>query len=213
MKVVSVNVGFPREVEWKHRRVNTAIFKAPVDGSIAVRKLNLDGDQQADLIVHGGPDKAVYGYPIEHYDYWRELIPELPSTLGAFGENLTTEAVLENELNIGDQVRVGTALLQVAQPRMPCYKLQVRFDRDDMTKLFAHSLRCGFYFSVIEEGAVQAGDAMQIVRRDENQVSIAEVNELYYARNINRALLDRALRVPGLTHESRSMLLSRTAEL
>ncbi len=209
MRVVSVNVGLPREVEWKHRRVNTAIFKAPVDGTIPVRKLNLDGDRQADLTVHGGPDKAVYGYPLEHYDYWRKIIPETPSTLGAFGENLTTQGVLEKDLNIGDHVRVGTALLQVAQPRMPCYKLQVRFDRDDMTRLFAHSLRCGFYFSVIEEGAIKAGDAIEIVQRDEHRVSIAEVNELYYTQDIDRDLLERALQVPGLTVESRSMLLSR----
>jgi MOSC domain-containing protein YiiM len=211
MRVISVNVGLPREVQWKHRRVTTAIFKEPVDGTTPVRKLNLDGDRQADLVVHGGPDKAVYGYPVEHYDYWRSTVPEMPTKLGAFGENLTTSGVLEKDLNIGDHVRVGSALLQVAQPRMPCYKLQVRFDRDDMTRLFALSLRSGFYFSVIEEGAVTAGDAIEIVKRDEHRVSVADVNGLYYARKIDRDLLERALQVPGLTPESRSMLLSRAA--
>ena len=152
MLVVSVNVGLPREVVWRQQRVSTAIFKEPVEGTIPVRKLNLDGDRQADLTVHGGPDKALYSYPLEHYEYWRMQVPEMPATLGAFGENLTTRGVLEKDLKIGDQVRVGSALLQVSQPRVPCYKLQVRFDREDMTKLFALSRRSGFYFSVMEEG-------------------------------------------------------------
>jgi MOSC domain-containing protein YiiM len=209
MNVVSVNVGLPREVEWKHRLVLTAIFKDPVQGVIPLRSLNLDGDRQADLTVHGGPDKAVYGYPLEHYEYWRAQVPQMPATLGAFGENLTTRGVLETDLNIGDQVRIGTALLQVSQPRMPCYKLQVRFDRDDMTKLFAVSRRSGFYFSVIEEGEVKAGDAIEIVKQDEHGVSVADVNGMYYARKIDRDLMARALQVPALTAESRSMLLSR----
>jgi len=212
MQVVSVNVGLPREVIWKRQRVNTAIFKEPVEGTIPIRKLNLDGDRQADLTVHGGPDKAVYAYPVEHYEYWRTRVPETPETLGAFGENLTTRSVLEKDLNIGDQVCVGTALLQVAQPRMPCYKLQVRFDRDDMTKLFALSGRSGFYFSVIEEGKVKAGDTIEVVKRDEQRVSIADVFGLYFSRTIDRELLKRALQAQALTYESRSMLLSRMGQ-
>jgi MOSC domain-containing protein YiiM len=211
MEVVSVNVGLPREVIWNRQRVSTAIFKAPVDGSIALRKLNLDGDRQADLTVHGGPSKAVYAYPLEHYVYWRTHVPETPDVLGAFGENLTTRGVLEADLNIGDQVRVGTALLQVAQPRMPCYKLQLRFDRDDMTKLFALSGRSGFYFSVIEEGEVKAGDSIEFVEHLERGVSVAEVYGLYFDRTIDPELLRRALQTPDLTNESRSMLLRRLA--
>jgi len=138
-----------------------------------------------------------------------KTLPQMPATLGAFGENLTTRGVLEKDLNIGDQVRIGTALLQVSQPRMPCYKLQVRFDRDDMTKLFAVSRRSGFYLSVIEEGEVKAGDAIEIVKRDEHGVSVADVNGMYYARKIDRDLMARALQLPALTAESRSMLLSR----
>lgn len=213
MQVVSVNVGLPREVVWKHTRVSTAIFKEPVKGSIPIRQLDLDGDRQADLTVHGGPDKAVYGYPIEHYGYWREKLLQMPPGLGVFGENLTTRDVLEENLNIGDRLRVGTALLQVAQPRMPCYKLQVRFDRDDMTKLFAISRRSGFYFSVIEEGEVKEDDAMEIVHRDEHRVSVAEINDLYYTKRIDVDLLDRALQLPSLTSESRSAILSRVGAL
>ena len=211
MEVVSVNVGLPREVIWKRERVSTAIFKAPSEGSIALRNLNLDGDRQADLTVHGGPSKAVYAYPLEHYDYWRARVPETPEVLGAFGENLTTRGLLEADLNIGDKVRVGTALLQVTQPRMPCYKLQIRFNRDDMTKLFALSGRSGLYFSVIEEGEVRAGDAIEFVEHVERGVSVAEIYGLYFDRTIDPELLRRALQTPALTDESRSMLLRRSA--
>ncbi len=213
MLIVSVNVGMPGEVVWRRQRVSTAIFKEPVKGAITARKLNLDGDRQADLTVHGGPDKAVYAYPLEHYEYWRMQVPEMPATLGAFGENLTTRGVLEKDLHIGDQVRIGSALLRVSQPRMPCYKLQVRFDREDMTRLFVLSRRSGFYFSVIEEGEVKAGDAIEVVERDKHRVSIADVNGLYFDRPIDRSLVKRALQVPGLTAESRSMLLSRLGQI
>lgn len=212
MLVVSVNVGLPREVVWNRQRVSTAIFKEPVAGAITIRKLNLDGDRQADLTVHGGPYKAVYAYPLEHYEYWWMQVPETPAALGAFGENLTTRGVLEKDLNIGDQVRVGSALLQVSQPRMPCYKLQIRFDREDMTRLFALSRRSGFYFSVMEEGEVKAGDALEVVKRDVHGVSVAEVNGLYFDRPTDRELVKRALQVPALTSESRSVLLSRLGQ-
>jgi len=141
--------------------------------------------------------------------YFTLRIPETPETLGAFGENLTTRGVLEADLNIGDQLRVGTALLQVTQPRMPCYKLQMRFTRDDMTRLFALSGRSGFYFSVIEEGEVKAGDSMELVEHMEHGVSVAEVYGLYFDRTIDPELLRRALQTPALTDESRSMLLRR----
>lgn len=213
MRVVSVNVGLPREVQWKRMRVSTAIFKCPIDGTIPIRKLNLDGDRQADLTVHGGPSKAVYGYPVEHYDYWRSQLIHMPLGLGVFGENLTTHGLLEKDLYIGDRIRVGTAVLRVAQPRMPCYKLQIRFDRDDMTKLFAMSLRSGFYFAVIEEGQLTVGDPIEIIERDAHGISVAEVNGLYYAHSIDRDLLERTLNVPGLTSESRSAILSRVRAL
>jgi len=128
--------------------VQTGIFKDPVNGPVTIRKLNLAGDQQADLTVHGGAEKAVYAYPAEHYEYWRKTLPEAPFSWGKFGENLTTEGLGEDSLCIGDRLRVGSAILMVTQPRMPCYKLALRFDRDDMIKLFLTSQRSGFYFSV-----------------------------------------------------------------
>ncbi len=159
MKIISVNVGLPREVVWKGITVRTAIFKESVAGSVAIRGLNLAGDQQADLTVHGGSEKAVYVYPVEHYEYWRKQLPDVSFSWGAFGENLTTEGLSEDSLCIGDLLRAGSAILQVTQPRMPCYKLQLRFDRDDMIKRFLVSGRSGFYLSVIEPGHVGAGSA------------------------------------------------------
>ena len=152
MKIVSVNVGLPREVVWKGITVQTAIFKEPVAGTVAISKLNLAGDLQADLTVHGGWEKAVYAYPAEHYDYWREQLSGSLLSWGAFGENLTTAGLREDEQCIGDLLRVGSAVLQITQPRMPCYKLELRFNRDDMIKRFLVSGRSGFYLSVIEPG-------------------------------------------------------------
>jgi MOSC domain-containing protein YiiM len=136
VQVISINVGLPREVIWKGMTVQTGIFKDPVDPPVKMRKLNLAGDQQADLTVHGGVEKAVYAYPAEHYEYWRKALPEVPFSWGKFGENLTTEGLEEEMLCIGDRLRVGSAILMVTQPRMPCYKLALGFDRDDMIKRF-----------------------------------------------------------------------------
>ena len=141
MKIVSVNVGLPREVVWKGSTVQTAIFKEPVAGAVAIRELNLAGDQQADLAVHGGSKKAVYAYPAEHYEYWRKQLADVSLLWGAFGENLTTVGLSEDMLSIGDVLRVGSAVLQVTQPRMPCYKLEIRFERNDMIKRFLVSGR------------------------------------------------------------------------
>src|SRR5215475_11619337 len=148
MKVISVNVGLPRTVQWKGKSVSTGIFKAPVSGRVPLRSLNFDGDRQADLSVHGGPDKAVYVYPREHYDYWREELPEVEAPWGMFGENLTVEGMSEEAISIGDRFRVGSAEVIVTQPRMPCYKLALKFGRDDILKRFLESERTGFYLRV-----------------------------------------------------------------
>jgi len=161
MKVLSVQVGRPRDVEWRGEVVNTGIFKEPVHGPVIVRWLDLDGDEQADLTVHGGRDKAVYVYPSEHYPLWRKELPELEFPFGAFGENLTVDGLLEDEVRIGDRLRIGTAEFVVSQPRMPCYKLAVRFNRTDMLKRLLRSGRTGFYLRVLEEGVLTAGDAIE----------------------------------------------------
>lgn len=166
MRIVSVNVGMPREVEWQGRRVLTSIFKEPVPGRVRVDRLNVDGDRQSDLTVHGGAYKAVYVYPSEHYPFWREQLGEPELAAGAFGENFTTEGLLETAVRIGDRLRIGSAEFVVTQPRMPCFKLQIRFGRLDIVRRFLRSGRCGFYLAVTREGEVAAGDEIALAASD-----------------------------------------------
>jgi MOSC domain-containing protein YiiM len=182
MKLISVNCGLPREVAWRGSTVLTSIYKNPVAGRIALRKLNLDGDRQSDLSVHGGKDKAVYCYPIEHYSYWESELPGTSLPLGVFGENFTVKGLLEDAVHIGDRLSVGTAELVVTQPRMPCYKLGIRFGSDKMVSRFLASGRSGFYVAVIREGDVGAGDAFAILQHDPDSVSVSEINRLYVAK-------------------------------
>jgi len=209
MKIVSVNVGLPRSVSWKGTTVSTGIYKSAVEGSVPVKTLNLRGDQQADLIVHGGPYKAVYGYPSEHYPFWRKELPQADLSWGAFGENLTTEGLMEDALYVGDQLRIGSALLMVRQPRVPCYKITIRFDRADMIKRFIASNTSGFYFSVIEEGEVAVGDSIEIVHRDPVGVSVADINHLYYGTSHSSELLQRAVNLEALPASWRDYLRER----
>ncbi len=170
----------------------TGIFKEPVSGRVAVRKHNLDGDRQADLKVHGGAEKAVYAYPSEHYDFWRRELPGVDLPWGMFGENLTTEGLMESEINIGDRFRVGSCELMVTQPRMPCFKLAAKFNRDDIIKLFLDSGRSGFYFSVIEEGGIGAGDEIERHHRDANDINISDLVNFYISGAADRNWLSRA---------------------
>jgi MOSC domain-containing protein YiiM len=209
MKIVSVNVGMPRDVVWKGMTVQTAIFKEPVDGPVAISKLNLAGDRQADLSVHGGVEKAVYAYPAEHYDYWRNELPGVSFPLGKFGENLTTDGLREDSLCIGDRLRIGSAVLMVTQPRIPCYKLALRFDRDDMIKRFLKSGRSGFYFSVIEPGEVTVGSKVEILSRDAHRVAVADIVRLYLGQTRDPELLQRATNVSALPGNWKAQLLLR----
>jgi MOSC domain-containing protein YiiM len=179
VNIVSVNAGLPREVEWQGRRVLTSIWKNPVDGRVRAGRLNLAGDEQSDLSVHGGPDKAVYVYPREHYAFWRDELPGVELPFGAFGENLTTAGLVEAEVNIGDRLAIGSAEFVVTQPRMPCVKLAIRFGRDDMIKRFLRSGRSGFYLAVTREGEIGAGDAIVFSSRGENDVTVADVAARY----------------------------------
>ena len=174
MKIVSINVGRPRNVEWRGKIVSTSIFKEPVAGPVRLQRLNLAGDEQADLSVHGGANKAVYVYPSEHYAYWRKELPGVELPWGAFGENLTTEGLSESTLQIGDRLIIGSAELRVTQPRMPCFKLAIRFGRPDMVKRFQQSGRSGFYLSVLREGVLTAGDSIRVVPQEEASLTVAE---------------------------------------
>lgn len=175
MKVLSVNVGGPREVQWRGHTVRTSIWKSPVEGRVRVRTLDLDGDEQSDLTVHGGADKAVYVYPGEHYAFWRGAVPSMDFPFGAFGENLTTEGLLEGSVHIGDRLRAGSAEFVVTQPRFPCYKLGIRFGTEKMIVRFLRSGRSGFYLAVLREGDVGAGDAIESIGGDAESLSIADV--------------------------------------
>jgi MOSC domain-containing protein YiiM len=179
MKVMSINVGQPRKVIWQGREVETSIFKNPVEGNVKISKLNLEGDKQADLRVHGGVDKAVYAYPFEHYQFWKSELPELSFPLGAFGENLTIEGLNEDKVSIGDIFQLGTAKLMAIQPRLPCYKLGAKFQRLDMIKRFLESKRTGIYFRVIEEGEIGQGDDLKLIKEDKNAVKISEITRLF----------------------------------
>ena len=213
MRVISVNVGQPREVDWKGQKVVTGIFKEPVAGRIAVRRHNLAGDRQADLTVHGGPDKAVYAYPAEHYPFWREQFPEMELPWAMFGENLTVSGVLEDVVHIGDRFQVGTAQLVVTQPRLPCYKLGLKFGRDDMLRRFLQSGLTGFYFSVFKEGDVAAGDPINLLDRDEHQVKVSDITRLYHRDKRNLSLLQRVVEVEALPEGWREYFQERIMHL
>lgn len=194
MHVISVNVGQPREITLKDRVVLTSIFKNPIDGRVPVRRHNLQGDRQSDLNVHGGPKKAVYAYASEHYSYWAKQLPGVQLPWGAFGENLTLAGLREEDAYIGDQFRIGSAVLEVTQPRMPCYKLNLRFQRDDMVKRFWRSGFSGIYFAVAGEGELEASDEVQLVRRAENSISVANVVRLYKGETQDENLYETMLR-------------------
>ncbi|MCU1300346.1 MAG: domain containing protein [Candidatus Sulfotelmatobacter sp.] len=194
---------------YKGASINTGIFKKPVSGRVPLRTLNLDGDRQADLSVHGGPFKAVYAYPSEHYEYWRGELPGIDLPWGAFGENFTTEGLGEEELHVGDRFRIGSGTLMVRQPRMPCYKLAAKFQRDDMIERFLVSGRSGFYFSVEQEGDVAAGDSIELISRNEAGITISEMNRLFVRDRYNRDLLQKAIATAELPESWREYFAPR----
>lgn len=198
MRIVSINVGRPRLVTYHEQVVSTGIFKEPVTGPVMLRTLNLDGDRQADLTVHGGVTKAVYAYPSEHYAFWRSEFPAMNLPWGMFGENFTIEGLDESSVNIGDRFRIGAAEVMVTEPRMPCYKLGVKFGRSDIIKRFLVSMRTGFYFSVLKEGLVGAGDEIESISRDEHDVTVADIVRLYARDKTDFDMMRRALEVEAL---------------
>jgi MOSC domain-containing protein YiiM len=200
MKILSIQVGLPRVVQWQRRTVSTGIFKEAVQGPVLLRTLNLEGDRQADLTVHGGRQKAVYVYPVEHYAPWRAELPGMDLAWGAFGENFTTEGLVEDEVHIGDRFRIGEAEVEVTQPRMPCYKLGVRFGDPGMVERFLESRRSGFYLAVLREGHVEAGDPIEPLATDPHQVTVADINRLYLGEKGEQDAdaLARALQVEAL---------------
>jgi MOSC domain-containing protein YiiM len=198
LRLLSLNVGLPRQVRFQGELVTTGIFKEPVQGRVRLRKLNLEGDKQADLKVHGGVDKAVYAYAGEHYDYWRQELPDMSLPWGVFGENFTTEGMFEESVSIGDQFKVGTANLIATQPRMPCYKLGVKFGRMDMIKRFLASGLTGVYFKVMKEGELEQGDEIELIKKDENSITVKDIVRLYTIDKDDIQTIKRVIKIKDL---------------
>jgi MOSC domain-containing protein YiiM len=212
-RVLSVNTGLPRVVSWRGQEVTTGIYKEPVDGRVALRTLNLDGDRQADLTVHGGTHKAVYCYPVGHYKYWtRELGRDLEPAM--FGENFTVEGLSEDAVQLGDRFSIGSAAVIVTQPRMPCYKLGVRFQSNDIMKRFLASGRTGFYLAVTREGEVGTGDDIIMTARDPHAVRVSDITRLYVAKRLSAddlACMQRAVQVEALPESWKEYFRDRLA--
>jgi len=203
MKLLSVNVGLPRLVLHDGEPVSTGIFKQPVTGAVKLKTLNLEGDRQADLSVHGGPSKAVYAYPSEHYEYWKHELPDMELPWSMFGENFTTSGLHEAELGVGDKFRVGSAVIMATQPRLPCYKLNIKFGRPDMLRRFLASGRTGFYFAVLQEGEVAAGDEIVLLERNQDTLKIEDITRLKVYDKHNVELLRRAVSLEALSESWR----------
>lgn len=213
MRVISVNVGLPQRYLWHDSEVLTSIFKSPVNGPVMMYKLNLEGDRQSDLENHGGSNKAVYAYPAEHYAVWRSELDGAELPWGAFGENLTIEGIREENTYLGDHFRVGDALLMVTQPRIPCYKLNLRLNRDDMIKRFLASNRSGIYFSVLGEGQITAGDAVERIQIDKDRISVVEINRAVADGEANVSVMQRAVQHKVLPSGLREHFLGQLASI
>jgi MOSC domain-containing protein YiiM len=198
VKILSLNTGRPREIEWNGQIVRTSIWKSPRQGRVRVTTLNFDGDEQSDLSVHGGKTKAVYVYPSEHYEFWRRELPGVEMPWGTFGENLTTEGVLETDVNIGDRIGIGSAEFLVTQPRLPCFKLGIRFGRDDIVKRFMASGRSGFYVAVVREGDAAVGDRIAFVHHAADSLTVSAIAALRRNDEGQQDLLSRAAEMPAL---------------
>jgi MOSC domain-containing protein YiiM len=209
VKLLSLNVARPRLAVYKGKTINTGIFKQPVSRLVQLRTLNLDGDRQADLSVHGGPYKAVYGYPSEHYPDWRRELPGVDLPWGMFGENFTTIGLAEDDLHVGDRFQIGSSIVMVRQPRVPCYKLAAKFQRDDILELFLLSGRSGFYFSVEQEGSVAEGDAFELLQRNQDGITISEMNRLFVREKYNQDLLRKAIHTAALPEDWREYFSER----
>ncbi len=212
MRLLSVNVSLPKEISHNNKTVTTGIFKEPVQGRVVLRRLNLVGDGQADLENHGGEYKAVYAYTMEHFDYWKRELGRSDFSVGQFGENFTVQGMGEDDVHTGDLFRVGSAMVQVTQPRAPCFKLGLKMGSAHFPKLFLSSGRVGFYLRVLEEGEVGAGDVIERVRMDPERMTVREMVRLLYVDREDREALERALRIQALSPRRRGAFEERLAK-
>ncbi len=210
MKVISINVSPPRVVNIHGKIVETGIFKRPIIGPVVAGRLNLAGDGQADLTVHGGPDKAVYLYSLNHLPYWQQVLRRDDLGPGSFGENLTAEGMGEDEVAIGDEFAIGTARFVVTQPRLPCFKLALAMETPSITKTFMESGRTGFYLRVTQEGTLQAGDPIYpLPSRESARVTIAEFVTLYRVKRATHEQINRILSLTALPGDWKDLLTGR----
>lgn len=198
MKLLSIHIGKTVNVEFNGKKVETGIYKTQIDGPVKVSRLNIEGDQQADLTVHGGINKAIYAYPVEHYDYWTNSRPDLEFSPGVFGENLSVSGLLEGSVHIGDQFKIGEVVLQVTTPRLPCFKLGIKMGDPGFIKEFMLANRTGFYFKVIQEGYLDDGDPITQLKSNPFDLSVRDVVSLYSVEKSNKELLMKAVNSPGL---------------
>ena len=201
MQLLSINVGLPKEVQYKGKKVRTGIFKQTVKGPVKVNYLNLEGDQQADLTVHGGTHKAVYVYPTEHLSYWKKCYPGKAFTLGSFGENLSTTGLIESQVSIGDRLSIGTAEFMITSPRFPCYKLALKMNEPGIIKTFTQANRNGFYLKVLKEGVIQAGQSIVMIDKDGHNFKVDQFSRLYALDRHNLGLLKKAITAPNLPQD------------
>ena len=209
MKLLSINVSLPKEVTGQGKTYSTGIYKVPVEERVKVHSLGLEGDGQADMENHGGIHKAVYGYPFEHYGYWSTQLGRNDFTFGQFGENLTVQGWLEDDVHIGDMFRIGEVVLEITQPRVPCYKLAVKMGLPEFPKLFATSGRIGFYMRVLAAGEIGVGDAMERMKVDARGVTVRQMMEVMYFKKHHEELMRRAISIPALTPSWREELKQR----
>lgn len=212
MRILAVNVAKPKVVSYKGKEVSTGIYKKSVHGSVMVRKTNIDGDTQADLDNHGGVDQAVYAFPHEHYVYYQRCLEQQRLEYGHFGENLTTEGMLESEVHIGDQFRIGEAILEVSQPRSPCFKFAMKMGKPGAVKIMLGSGNTGFYLRVIREGMIEPGQVTRLFL-DEMAPTVAEVHQLMYFDFLNVSKLKGALKCSALSDKWRGDFARRLDKL
>jgi len=205
MKLVSLNVGCPKELEWMGKRVRTSIFKNPVSDRRRVFFLNIEGDEQSDLNVHGGLDKAVYAYDAAHYEHWKTILQRENWEHGLFGENLTTSGLIDNEVKIGAIYRIGTAKLQVVQPRFPCFKLNIRFGLPNMMERFMEEGRNGIYFRVVKEGSIGTNDEILLISPSPHNVTVTDYVKCYYSKGRDKEIVSALLSFPGLPERHRTV--------
>lgn len=209
MQLESIFVGQPQVVEFQGREISTSIFKEEISGPVFVNTLNIEGDKQADLTVHGGVEKAVYMYPSEHYDYWKRTRPDLSFEKGTFGENLSTTGIMEEDINVGDIIQIGEAVFQVTGPRMPCFKLGIKMGDNTIIKDFLNSERNGFYLKVNQEGIIHKGDRVKLIEKSEFSFQMKEFIQAYHSRKTDRELLERAVEAPQMPEDWRVYFIQK----